>query len=325
MKAVVYHRYGNPGVLEIEELPRPVATEGSVVIKVKAASVNPADWQIRSGKRFRLIEPFSMVPGSDLAGVVEEVGLNVTGIKVGDQVFGIVPLNMEMEGRGSYAEFVAVPSGTVARMPPGMSFEQAAALPVAVQTSWSSLFVHGGLVSGQMVLIHAAAGGVGHIAVQMAKYMGARVAGTASGRNQEFLREIGVDVPIDYETTRFEDVVRDIDIVLDTVIHDADSQIDLVASDTLERSWQVLKKDGILVSITSTPDQAKAAEHGVRAAYAGAGISAYVLEKITEPYKTGQLKPHISHIFSLEQAKEAHEFSQLGHTCGKIILRVGSY
>lgn len=252
MKAVVYHRYGGSEVLAIEEVPGPVATEASVVIRVKAASVNPADWQVRSGKRFCLREPFTFIPGIDLAGIVEEVGPAVSGLSVGDRVFGMAPLTKE--GRGSYAESVATPSGTLAKMSPSMTFEHAAALPVAVQTVWSALFILGGLSSNQMVLIHAAAGGVGHIAVQMAKWMDARVAGTASDCNQAFLQEIGVDVPIDYETTRFEDVVRDIDIVFDTVVCDADNRIDLAAADTRERSWQVLKKGGILVSITSHPD-----------------------------------------------------------------------
>lgn len=321
MKAVVYHRYGGSDVLTFEEIPVPVATEDSVVIRVKTASVNPADWQVRSGKRFRLKEPFTFIPGIDLAGIVEEVGPNVSGFNVGDRVFGMAPLTKE--GRGSYAEFVATPSGTLAKMSLSMTFECAAALPVAVQTVWSALFVLGGLTSNQMVLIHAAAGGVGHIAVQMAKWKYARVAGTASGRNQGFLQEIGVDVPIDYEATRFEDVVQDIDIVFDTVVHDADNRIDLAAADTQERSWQVLKKGGILVSITNHPNQDKAAEYGVRATYAHAGTSAHVLEQVAEFYESDRLQPHISRIFSLEQVKEAHELSQRGHTRGKIVLRVG--
>lgn len=317
MKAVVYHRYGGPEVLNIEEVPRPPATDGRVVVRVKAASVNPADWQLRSGKRFILSEPFSFIPGLDLAGVVDEVCPGVSDLSVGDRVFGMTLLT---EGLGSYAEFVAVPRGAIAKMSPSMSFEHAAALPTAVQTSWSSLIVQGGIVPGQKILIHGATGGVGHIAVQIAKWKGAQVAGTASGGNQDFLREIGVDIPINYETTRFEEVVHDIDIVLDTIIHDADSRIDLAGDKTRERTWQVLKKGGILVSITSHPDQAKAAEYGVRAVHILADRDAKVLEQITGIYELGQLRPHINSIFPLEKVREAHELSQRGHTRGKIVL-----
>jgi len=317
MKAVVYHRYGGPEVLNIEEVPRPPATDGRVVVRVKAASVNPADWQLRSGKRFILSEPLSFIPGIDLAGVVDEICPGVSDLSVGDRVFGMTLLT---EGQGSYAEFVAVPRGAIAKMSHSMSFEHAAALPVAVQTSWSSLIVQGGIVSGQKILIHGATGGVGHIAVQIAKWKGAQVAGTASGGNQDFLREIGVDIPINYETTRFEEVVQDIDIVLDTIIHDADSRIDLAGDKTRERTWQVLKKGGILVSITSHPDQAKAAEYGVRAVHILADRDAKVLEKITGIYELGQLRPHINSIFPIEKVREAHELSQRGHTRGKIVL-----
>jgi NADPH:quinone reductase-like Zn-dependent oxidoreductase len=208
-----------------------------------------------------------------------------------------------------------------------MSFEHAAAIPVSAQTVWKALFELGNLSSEHTVLIHAAAGGVGHIAVQMAKWKGAKVAGTASGRNQGFLREIGVDIPINYETMVFEEEVRDVDIVFDTIVRDADSSIDIDAKDTRERSWNVLKKGGILVSITGEPDIEKADKLGVRAArlMAGdviAGDCSKVLDMAGKLYESGHLKPYIFRVFSLEQAQEAHRLSQQGHTRGKIIIKV---
>jgi NADPH:quinone reductase-like Zn-dependent oxidoreductase len=323
MKAIVYRRYGGPEVLELAELPKPAAPQGGIVVRVMAASVNPADWQIRSGKRFRLPEPFCTVPGLDFSGFVEQAGEDADRVQAGMRVFGKAPLTMDTEGRGSYAEFVAVPADAVSPMPDGMAFEEAAALPTAVLTAWNALFVQGGLIAGQTVLIHAAAGGVGHIASQLAKAAGARVCGTASGRNQAFLREIGVDIPINYEAGQFEDIVKNADIVLDSVIHDASPDIDLQAKDTQSRSWQALKRGGILISITGTPDAAAAARHGVRSAYAFAYDCPEALTCAASLWQAGKLRPHISAVFGLTHAAQAHEMSESGHTRGKIVLRVG--
>jgi len=289
-----------------------------------AVSVNPADWQIRSGKRTRLAEPFTYIPGIDLAGIVEETGYGVSGFSIGERVFGLAPFDLEKEGRGSYAEFVEVPAKRIARMSAEMSFEHAAALPVALQTAWQALFAIGGLSPEHTILIHGASGGVGHIAVQLAKWKGAKVAGTASGQNQEFLEEIGVDIPINYETMVFEDMAQNVDMVLDTIVRDADKFIDNAGSETLNRSWHILKKGGILVSITGKPDINKANELGLRAAKADLGDSAKVLEQAAYMYDKGHLKPYIFRSFPLEQAQQAHRLSQQGHTRGKIIIKVGT-
>jgi NADPH:quinone reductase-like Zn-dependent oxidoreductase len=322
LKAIVYHRYGGPELLKIEEFKRPFAAKGNVIVKVICAAVNPADWQVRSGKRTRLREPFMFIPGIDLSGIVEEVGPGVSKLSPGDHVFGLAPFDLEKEGRGSYAEFVEVPDRRITKMSAKMSFEHAAALPVAVQTVWNALFEIGGISSNHTILIHGASGGVGHIAVQMAKWQRAIVAGAASGRNQEFLQEIGVDMPINYETTAFQDVVSNIDIVFDTIVRDADSYIDNTASDTREHSWNVLKKGGILISITGKPDMEKAYKLGVRAAKADAGDCSKVLEQVAKIYDSGHLRPYISRVFPLEQAREANELSQQGHTRGKIIIKI---
>ncbi len=314
MKAIRIHKYGGPEVLTYEDAPRPEHGEDDVLIRVHAAGVNPADWQIRSGKRGVLEEPFSMTLGFDVSGVVEATGSNVRHFEVGDAVYGMLP--------GAYAEYVAGPAASVAHKPRCLDHIQAAAMPVIALTAWQALFDAGELSAGQTVLIQAAAGGVGHIAVQLAKWKGARVIGTASARNEDFLREIGVDEFIDYRTTRFEDVVRDVDVVLDAVVRDADDDIDVLAGETLERSWSVLKKNGVLVSICTRPSPEAAAEHGVRGKYILAKSNAAQLTEIAGLVDAGHVKPTIAAVLGLKDARKAHELSQTGHTRGKIVLRI---
>ena len=195
-------------------------------------------------------------------------------------------------------------------------------MPVVALTAWQALFDAAELSAGQTVLIHAAAGGVGHIAVQLAKWKGARVIGTASVRNEDFLREIGVDEFVNYRTTRFEDVVRDVDVVLDGVVRNVDVISDAIAGETLERSWSVLKKNGVLVSICATPSSETAAAHGVRGKYILAQPNAAQLTEIAKLVDAGHVKPTIDTVLSLKKARKAHELSEEGHTQGKIVLRV---
>lgn len=320
MKAIVYREYGGPEVLKLEDVPTPVPTASEVLVRVKAAAVNPADWQIRSGKRTRLATPFQVIPGFDFAGIVEEPG--ASGIPRGTQVFGMAPLRLDVETMGSYAEFIAVPIQSIVPMPAGMSFEEAAALPVAVLTVWNSLFELGELSTGQSILIHAAAGGVGHIAVQMAKGAGAYVFGTASQGNLSFLKEIGVDRPIDYSAEKFEDIAKNVDMVLDGVINDATAQIDRAVVDTRMRSWQCLRPGGIMVSITSMLDETLANKFGVRIAKGFALPNQEALLHAAKLYEQSQLKPHVSKILPLETAEQAHILSEQGRTRGKVVLRV---
>ena len=284
--------------------------------------MNPADWQIRSGKRTSLPEPFTMIPGLDLSGVVEEPGQS--GLEPGIRVFGMAPLRLESANAGSYAEFVSVPAEQIVPMSETMSFEDAAALPVAVLTVWNSLFEQAELSPGQSVLVHAAAGGVGHIAVQIAKSAGAYVYGTASSKNLSFLQDIGVDRPIDYSMERFEDVAKDVDIVFDGVVNDADPDIDRAAVDTRSRSWQSLRLGGILVSMTGLPDSTMAGSFSVRSAYGFALSNREALVHASHLYEQGKLRPHISHLLPLESAAEAQAISERGHTRGKIVLMVSA-
>src|ERR1700733_11592018 len=252
MKAIRIHQYGGPEVLAQVEMQRPKPGPDEVLIQVHAASVNPIDWKLRAGhvkEVFPLTFPATL--GWDVSGTVEEAGDKVTQFKRGDEVYALVK-------GGGYAEYVAVTASVVAKKPRTVDHVHAAAVPVAGLTAWQALFEVAQLRAGQKVLIHAAAGGVGNFAVQFAKAKGAYVIGSASSKNQAFLGELGVDQAVDYQKTRFEDVVRDVDVVLDTI-----------GADTQERSFKVLKKGGILVSIVQPPSQELAAKYGVRALFYG--------------------------------------------------------
>lgn len=316
MKAVRIHRYGGPRVLTYEDAPQPEPKEDELLIRVHAAGVNPADWQIRSGKRFKLKKPFSLILGGDLSGVVEVAGSSAAHFKVGDAVFGTA----DIRKGGAYAEYVTVRATSIAHKPRSLDHIQAAAMPVVSLTAWQALFDEAKLSAGQTVLIHAAAGGVGHIAVQLAKWKGAYVIGTASGPNENFLRKIGVDEFVNYRTTKFENVVRDVDVVLESI--NRDINVEAIAGGTLERSWGVLKKNGVLVSICAAPSSKTAAAHGVRGKYIGMQPNTAQLTQIANLVDAGHVKPIINTVLPLKEARQVHQLSQKGHTRGKIVLRV---
>ncbi|HXC34494.1 MAG TPA: NADP-dependent oxidoreductase [Candidatus Acidoferrales bacterium] len=305
MKAVRIHQYGGPEVLAQVEMKRPTPGPNEVLIKVQAASVNPVDWKLRAGYMkdvFPLAFPSTL--GWDVSGKVEEAGADVTQFKRGDEVYAL------LEG-GGYAEYAAATETVVARKPRTLDHVQAATVPVAGLTAWQGLFEVAQLSAGQKVLIHAAAGGVGNFAVQFAKAKGAYVIGTASGKNQAFLRELGADEAIDYQKTRFEDVVHDVDVVLDTI-----------GGETQERSFKVLKKGGILVSLVQPPSQESATKYGVRALFYGAHASSSNLAEIAKLIDNGKVKPVVETILPLAEARRAHELSEGGHVRGKIVLKV---
>ncbi len=306
MKAVRYHAYGGPEVLRYEDAPRPAPGEGEVLVRVHAAGVNPVDWKIRQGGFKMPGQSFPQIPGFDLAGTVEAVGAGVERFIPGDGVIGYLSLRRG----GAYAEFASVPQDELAPMPQ-IDFVRAAAVPLAALTAWQALFDTAGLESGETVLIHAGAGGVGHFAVQLAKSRGAKVIATASERNHEFLKRIGADQTIDYKEQRFEELVHDVDVVLDSI-----------GGETRTRSYQVLKQGGFLVSIVGAPPPKELEAHGLR----GAGIlvqpNAKQLSEIAALIEAGKLKPEVSEVLPLCEAARAHELSQGGHTRGKIVLQV---
>jgi NADPH:quinone reductase-like Zn-dependent oxidoreductase len=308
MKAIRIHNYGGPEVLKYEDAPRPEPGEGEVLIRVYAASVNPIDWKVREGhtKDF-WPHKFPLILGWDLSGVVEELGRGVSRFKIGDEVYSVP----DPTRNGAYADYIVVRESELALKPNSLHHIRAAAVPLAALTAWQSLFDTAQLQPGQRVLIHAGSGGVGHFAVQLAKWKGAYVFATASTKNQDLLPEVGVDKAIDYTQQRFEDVARKIDIVLDPI-----------GGDTQERSWQVLKKSGILLSLVEPPSADKAKALGIQAAFVASHPNGAELAKIAELIDFGDLKPIVNRILPLSEARRAHELSQTGHTHGKIVLRV---
>jgi len=310
MKAIRIHNYGGPEVLKYEDSPRPEPQAGEVLIRVHAAGVNPIDWKVREGymKDF-WPHKFPLTLGWDLSGTVEELGRGVSRFKKGDEVYSLP----DPTRNGAYADYIAVSESELALKPNSLYHIRAAAVPLAALTAWQSLFDTAQLRSGQRVLIHAGSGGVGHFAVQLAKWKGAYVFATASTRNQDLLRELGVDEPVDYTQKRFENVARNIDIVLDTR-----------GGETQERSWSVLKKGGSLVSLVQPPSEEKAEKLGVRAALLGAQPNGAQLAEIAKIIDSGKLAPVIDRILPLSEVWRAHELSKSGHTHGKIVLRVSN-
>ena len=308
MKAVSIYSYGGPEVLVYEDAPRPHPDAGEVLVRVHAAGINPVDWKIREGNlKGMLHHAFPLVLGWDLSGVVESLGSGLSRLKVGDEVFSRPDISRD----GAYAEFIVVKDSELALKPKSIDHLHAAALPLAGLTGWQTLFDAGSLSAGQRVLIHAAAGGVGHIAVQLAKWKGAHVIGTATAKNHEFLRKLGVDQVIDYNTERFEEVLQPVDMVLDTI-----------GGDTQERSWKVLKRGGILVSIASPPKAEAATAHGVRQAFVFTQPNSAQLAEIAKLADGERIKAIVETILPLSDATRGQELSERGHTRGKIVLRV---
>lgn len=308
MKAVRIHAYGEPEVLTYEDAPLPAIGEEDVLIRVHAAAVNPVDWKIRQGHLQGFLDyPLPVILGWDVSGVVEAVGANVTAFQVGDEVYS----RPNIERDGAYAEYIAVNAAEVALKPKTIDHVHAAAVPLAGITAWHCLFEAAQLTAGQRVLIHAAAGGVGSYAVQFARWKGAYVIGTASARNRDFLMELGADEVIDYRTTPFETAVEPVDVVFDTI-----------GGDVQERSWQVVKPGGILVSVISPPSEEKAAAHQCRSAYVFIQPRADWLTEMAQLIDAGTVKPIVDAVLPLTQAVEAHQMSESGHTRGKIVLQV---
>ena len=308
MNAIRIHNYGGPEVLQFEDAPRPQLGKGEVLVRVHAAGVNPLDWKVRSGSLNGLIQhKLPMIPGWDVSGVVEKVGPGVSQFKKGDEVFAMADPTRD----GAYADYVAVRGTALAIKPKSLHHVRAAATPVSALAAWRSLFDLGQLQPGQRILIHGGSGGVGHFAVQFAKWKGAYVIATASTKNQELLRKLGADETIDYTIQKFENVAHKIDIVLDTI-----------GGETQERSWLVLNKGGALISLVQPPSEQKAKRLGARGMMCSIQPDGAQLSKIAKLIDSAKLRPTIDRILPLSEARRAHELSQSGHARGKIVLRV---
>jgi NADPH:quinone reductase-like Zn-dependent oxidoreductase len=289
------------GALTVETRPVPRPGPGQVLIKVRAAGVNPVDWK-SAGRRL------GMVPGTDVSGTIDTLGEGVTEWKVGEPVLGFARQS------GSYAEYAVIPVDSLAHKPKSLTFEQAAGLPIAGETAYRSLHETATLQPGQTILIHGAAGGVGSAAVQIARAAGARVIGTASANNQEFLRSLGVEQTIDYRAQKFEDIVKNVDVVFNT----ADV-------DTAARSIGVVKKGGVLVSIVGAPSAAACAAagiHCVRPSRDNGPSTAVLLARVAELAEQGKFKVYVDEVYSLGDAGKAWDKSRTGHARGKLIIQV---
>jgi alcohol dehydrogenase len=310
MKAVQINSYGDITVFEINEnVPKPVISDGQVLVKIHAASINPYDVFIRSGgaEKTRPLS-FPATLGTDIAGVVAEVGSN-TSYSVGDKVYGSAsPL---AGGSGAFAEFAAVPEMNLAKMADNLDFVSAAALPITGISALQALTEHMQLTQGQKILIHGGAGGIGSIAIQIAKHIGAYVITTATGEGIEYVKTLGADEVIDYKVQKFEDIIKDVDAVFDTV-----------AGETYRRSFQVLKKGSVIVSMIERPNIELSEKYGVRAIYQSTKANTEHLKKLTELVQIGAIIPHVDKVFPLHEIREAFEVFEKGNIKGKIVLQM---
>jgi NADPH:quinone reductase-like Zn-dependent oxidoreductase len=308
MKAVRIHDYGSVDVLKIEDIPIPEITENDLLIKVYATSVNPVDWKVREGLvRWRNLHQLPLTLGLDVSGVVDKIGNKVQKFKIGDEVYS----RPAIDRNGSYAEYIAVRESEVAFKPKSITHEEAASIPLVGLTVWESLVTTANIQAGQKVLIHAAAGGVGSMAVQIARIYGCYVIGTASENNIEFVKNLGAHEVIDYKNQDFSKLLKDIDVVFDTV-----------GGETQENSWKVLKEGGMLMSIINKHADEIANQYKARSGYIFVQPNALILETFAHLIDTGKLKAVVGSVFSLDEIKQAQELSQSRRAKGKIVIKV---
>ena len=315
MRAVYYERFGGPDVLQIGDLPEPEPASGEVLIRIRAASVNPVDWKIREGF-FDGIFPheFPIIPGWDAAGEVAGLGDGVSGLQTGERVYAYCRKPVVHDG--TYAEFIAVPAEYVAPAPANLNDVQASTIPLTGLTVWQSLFEFAGLTAGQTVLIHAGAGGVGSLAVQLAAHAGARVHATASAANADYVRELGAHRVIDYRKEDLDEVMRTevpagFDVVFDTV-----------GGEVLAESYDLVKPGGALPALNDAPDEALCAGRGIRALRVFSEPNGQHLGRLTSLIEAGALRAAEIETFPLEHAAMAMDKSQAGHVRGKLTLTI---
>ena len=306
MKAIVAHEYGGPNVLKYEDAPRPEPKENEVLVRVIACGVNPADPLIVSGKYAQQFGThLPLIPGYDVAGVVEKTGAKVTKLKVGDGVYGYALFG------GGWAEYAVLAEGEAAIKPASLTYVETAAVPLAALTAWQALIDAAKLSAGQTALIHGGSGGVGSFAIQIAKARSARVIATAATANQDLLKQLGADVAVDYIKTKFEDVAKDVDVVLDPV-----------GRDTLARSYAVVKKGGFIATLVSRPDQAELDKHGIRGASIYSHPDSNELTEITKLIEAKKIKPIVTQVVPLAEAVKAEEQAETHHTRGKVVIKI---
>jgi NADPH:quinone reductase-like Zn-dependent oxidoreductase len=305
MEAIRVHGYGNADQLELEQVQRPAAQAGEVLVRVHAAGVNPIDWKVRQGLRKEIVQmQFPYIPGMEIAGVVQDVGSGVTTFQKGQAVYGLTM-------KGGYAEYTTATAKSLGLKPQSLSFDEAAAVPVGATTAWQGLFEAGKLEAGQRVLIQGATGGVGQFAVQFAKWKGAHVFATTSGANVDFVRSLGAETVVDYTTTALTSMVHDVDLVFNTV-----------GGSTLEESVQVLKRGGTLVTTAGKPSTEVVQKHGIQVPSFFTNSSTELLQTFASLIDEGQIRVTVGRVFPLSQVRQAHEVGEQGHGRGRIVLHV---
>ncbi len=310
MKAAQATAYGGKEVIRVvTDAPKPTVGDGMVLVEVHAAGVNPFDWKVREGMVRQLAElHFPATLGGDFAGVVAKVGAGAEGVHVGDEVYGQASA---LGGQGSFAEFTSVKATSLAPKPQSLDFGTAAGAPLTVVSAYQALVEHAKLQAGQRVLIHGGAGGIGTLAIQLAKHLGAYVATTAAGDDIQYVKDLGADEVIDYQGEDFATKLKDFDVVYDTV-----------GGETYSKSYGVLKRGGVIVSMVEQPNSALAEQYGVTPIMQYTQVTTERLNHTTELFNNGALRLHIDRVFPLDQAAEALEYLHSGKYRGKIVIAV---
>ncbi len=310
MKTVRIHEYGNANVLRFEDIPVPGIAADELLVKVHAASVNPLDWKVREGYMKDMhMHNLPLTLGWDFSGTVEKVGSSVKGFKTGDKVY----CRPSVERDGSYAEFIEVKASDVALMPKSITYDEAASIPLVGITAWEMLINRAKIQKGQRVLILAASGGVGSIAVQIAKNRGCYVVGTTSRINFDMVKKLGADDVIDYMSQDFSERLTNFDVVLDTI-----------GGAVQEKAFKVLRKGGMLVSTAHMPSSDLAHKFDVRCDYVFVGPNAQILNELRTLIDKGQIRPVVDKVFKFDEVKQAQNYSQSGKARGKIVLEIAN-
>lgn len=310
MKAAQINEYGGPDKVVVQEIETPTPGERQILVKVHASSLNPFDTMVRSGMlqdAIPLTLPVTL--GGDIAGEIEKLGTGVDGFAVGDKIYG--QANTVARNSGAFAEYAATDAGQIAKMPNDLSFTDTASLPLVGVSALQALAEHMSLQAGQKILIHGGSGGIGSVAIQIAKHLGTHVTTTVPADAIAFAKELGADVVIDYQSQDFSEIIKDADAVFDTV-----------GGETYEKSFAVLKPNGILVSMIAPVDETRAAEYGVQAIYQSTHVNTDRLNKLTELINQKVITPHVAEVFPLEQIQEAFKARESGNTHGKVVIAV---
>ena len=312
MKAIQINKFGAPNELKLIDTPKPKITKGTVLIKVKAVGINPIDFKTRAGSGFLQEQDLPIILGWDVSGIIEEVSSDVTEFKPQDKVFGMI--NFPKAGN-CYAEYIIAEPSNIVKIPDNIDFIQAAATPLAALTAWQAMFEHANVKKDDKILIHAGSGGVGHFAIQIAKAVGAFVYSTASKKNHDLLKKLGTDVCIDYRSEKFEDIVKDLSFVLDTV-----------GGDSIIRSAKCLQQNnGSLMSIRGRgfiKEIQEAKNLGIKAEDITVYINKKDLSEIANLIEKGKITPIIDQTFDIKNSAKAHEYLETGRAKGKVVLTI---